>query len=106
MSFIHYVTHTKMEQAKEWLDQSPQSVEQVAEQLGYENKSYFTKLFKLHTGTTPGEFRGRKATGPHRHQAQGGTTHAEHQTDSYRTVRCHACPRIREPLTARSCCRA
>ncbi|MEK4008019.1 response regulator transcription factor [Paenibacillus sp. FSL H3-0333] len=62
MSFIHYVTHTKMEQAKEWLDQSPQSVEQVAEQLGYENKSYFTKLFKLHTGTTPGEFRGEEGS--------------------------------------------
>lgn len=106
MSFIHYVTHTKMEQAKEWLDQSPRSVEQVAEQLGYENKSYFTKLFKLHTGTTPGEFRGRTATGPHRHQAQGGTTHAKHHTDSYGTVRRHACPCIQEPLTARCRCRA
>ncbi|AIQ40598.1 helix-turn-helix domain-containing protein [Paenibacillus sp. FSL R7-0297] len=62
MSFIHYVTHTKMEHAKELLDQSPQSVEQVAEQLGYENKSYFTKLFKLHTGLTPGEFRGEEGT--------------------------------------------
>lgn len=62
MSFIHYVTHIKMEQAKEWLDQSPQSVEQVAERLGYENKSYFTKLFKLHTGATPGEFRGEEGS--------------------------------------------
>ncbi len=58
MSFIHYVTHTKMEHAKELLDQSTKSVEYVAEQLGYENKSYFTKLFKIHTGSTPGEFRG------------------------------------------------
>lgn len=62
MSFIHYVTHIKMEQAKEWLDQSPQSVEQIAERLGYENKSYFTKLFKLHTGATPGEFRGEEGS--------------------------------------------
>lgn len=69
MSFIHYVTHTKMEQAKEMLDQSSLSVEQVAEQLGYENKSYFTKLFKLHTGTTPGEFRGEEGLRPGQTQA-------------------------------------
>jgi two-component system response regulator YesN len=32
--------------------------------LGYENKSYFTKLFKIHTGTTPGEFRGEGTGAP------------------------------------------
>jgi two-component system response regulator YesN len=73
MSFIHYVTFTKMEHAKELLDQSPQSVEQVAEQLGYENKSYFTKLFKLHTGFTPGEFRGEE--GSRSGQPQGTGRH-------------------------------
>ncbi|GBF71837.1 DNA-binding response regulator [Paenibacillus sp. 598K] len=57
MSFIHYVTLVKMERAKEMLSQSSDSVERVSEQLGYENKSYFAKVFKMHTGKAPGEYR-------------------------------------------------
>ncbi|WP_020616429.1 helix-turn-helix domain-containing protein [Paenibacillus daejeonensis] len=57
MSFVHYVTLIKMERAKEMLNESADSVERVSEQLGYENKSYFAKVFKMHTGKAPGEYR-------------------------------------------------
>ncbi|WP_420871916.1 helix-turn-helix domain-containing protein [Cohnella rhizosphaerae] len=57
-NFIQYVTNAKMERAKELLARSNISVEEVAARLGYENKSYFAKLFKKHIGGTPGEYRG------------------------------------------------
>nr|WP_281503842.1 AraC family transcriptional regulator [Arenibacter sp. F26102] len=30
---------------------------QIAEKVGLENPSYFTRIFKNHTGKTPGSFR-------------------------------------------------
>jgi len=43
-----------MEQAKEWLDGGNRTVEDTAYSLGYDNKSYFVKLFKQHYGVSPG----------------------------------------------------
>ncbi|MCU6794976.1 response regulator [Paenibacillus sp. WQ 127069] len=45
-SFIGYVTRMKMEKAKEWLETTNKTVEEISVQLGYENKSYFNKCFK------------------------------------------------------------
>ncbi|WP_158602265.1 helix-turn-helix domain-containing protein [Cohnella endophytica] len=55
-NFIEYVTRLKMEKAKELLGESGHTVEKIALQLGYDNKSYFVKLFKQHYGTAPGRF--------------------------------------------------
>ncbi|XEC96217.1 helix-turn-helix domain-containing protein [Paenibacillus tarimensis] len=60
-TFIEYVTRTKMERAKELLDQTSLAVSKICEQLGYDNQSYFIKTFKSHTGVTPLDYRGRKA---------------------------------------------
>ena len=49
-NFIEYVTRMKMEKAKELLEITDKSVEQISDMLGYENKNYFGKLFKAHTG--------------------------------------------------------
>ncbi|MFC0215397.1 helix-turn-helix domain-containing protein [Paenibacillus chartarius] len=57
-SFIEYVTRMKMERAKELLDQTGHSVGRICEELGYDNQSYFIKIFKAHTGVTPAEYRG------------------------------------------------
>jgi two-component system response regulator YesN len=57
-TFIEYVTKTKMERAKELLDQTDYPVNKICELVGYENQSYFIKTFKTYSGTTPVEYRG------------------------------------------------
>ncbi|WP_274653335.1 response regulator transcription factor [Paenibacillus humicola] len=52
-SFIGYVTRVKMEKAKEWLESSDLTVEEIAYRLGYDNKSYFNKCFKTVFGVSP-----------------------------------------------------
>jgi two-component system response regulator YesN len=56
-TFIEYVTRMKMEQAIKWLNGSNNSVEEISERLGFENKSYFLKVFKNFTGKTFNEYR-------------------------------------------------
>jgi two-component system response regulator YesN len=64
-NFIEYVTRLKMEKAKELLEITDKSVEQISDMLGYENKNYFGKLFKAHTGFVPNAYRGQtKANQP------------------------------------------
>jgi len=55
-NFIEYVTRMKMEKAKELLNDSDNTVEVIAQLLGYDNKSYFVKLFKQHYGVSPSRF--------------------------------------------------
>lgn len=57
-SFIEYVTRMKMERAKELLDRTGHPVGKICELLGYDNQSYFIKIFKSHTGVTPADYRG------------------------------------------------
>ncbi|MEX1028509.1 MAG: AraC family transcriptional regulator [Paenibacillaceae bacterium] len=59
-TFIEYMTRIKMEHAQEALEQSDKTIDQIAESLGYDNTSYFIKLFKLNSGYSPKEFRHRK----------------------------------------------
>ncbi|MEI7025996.1 response regulator transcription factor [Paenibacillus sp. y28] len=58
-TFIEYVTRTKIERAKELLDQTSHSVGKIGEMLGYDNQSYFIKTFKTQIGLTPIEYRGK-----------------------------------------------
>lgn len=58
-NFVEYVTRMKMEKAKELLEITDKTVEQIADMLGYENKNYFGKLFKAHTGIVPNAYRGQ-----------------------------------------------
>ncbi|KRE32630.1 response regulator transcription factor [Paenibacillus sp. Soil522] len=57
-TFIEYVTCKKIERAKELLDQTNHSVNEICEMLGYDNQSYFIKTFKTQVGATPTEYRG------------------------------------------------
>ena len=56
-TFVEYVTKTKMNRAKELLDETYDPVGRICEKLGYDNQSYFIKLFKNYTGVTPVEYR-------------------------------------------------
>lgn len=44
-------------ESKRMLTFTEKSISEIAQDLGYLNFSYFTKLFKKHTGTTPSAFR-------------------------------------------------
>lgn len=55
-NFIEYVNRVKLQKAKEMLQHSNKTVEEISDLLGYSNKSYFIKLFKRDVGTTPREY--------------------------------------------------
>lgn len=44
-------------ESKRWLLATSAQVKQIADQLGYEDVSYFIRFFKKHTGYTPDAFR-------------------------------------------------
>jgi two-component system response regulator YesN len=55
-NFIEYVNMVKLQKAKQLLQQSNKTVEDISDYLGYANKSYFIKLFKREIGMTPSEY--------------------------------------------------
>ncbi|UQZ73788.1 DNA-binding response regulator [Niallia circulans] len=59
-TFVEYVTRMKINRAKELLEQTDESVGKICERLGYDNQSYFIKLFKTYAGITPMEYRSGK----------------------------------------------
>lgn len=52
-----YITKMRIERAKELLSRTNQSVITVANAIGFNNVTYFNKIFKEITGITPTEFR-------------------------------------------------
>ena len=57
ITFIEYVTALKMDRAKELLDQTVYPLGEICERLGYDNHSYFIKIFKSYVGNTPNGYR-------------------------------------------------
>lgn len=57
MNFVDYYTSVKIGKAKEILTYLSCSIKETAKKVGYEDYSYFCKLFKKHTGFTPLEYR-------------------------------------------------
>jgi AraC family transcriptional regulator len=47
----------RIERAKALLTTTPASVTQVAHLVGFSNVGHFRRLFRLHTGLTPGDLR-------------------------------------------------
>jgi two-component system response regulator YesN len=54
-----YLTKTRLEKAKELLKDPLQKLNHIGQSVGYPDPSYFTRLFKKHTGLTPTEYRER-----------------------------------------------
>ncbi|MDX1769279.1 helix-turn-helix domain-containing protein [Arenibacter troitsensis] len=52
-----YIQSKRIERAQLLLLSTNNSLKQIAEKVGLENLSYFNRIFKSHTGTTPGIFR-------------------------------------------------
>ncbi|NOU93931.1 AraC family transcriptional regulator [Paenibacillus sp. LMG 31456] len=58
LTFIEYVIQTKMNKAKELLDTTDKTVEEISYLLGYDNKRYFIQLFKNEMGVPPMAYSG------------------------------------------------
>lgn len=57
VNFIDYVNQMKIEEAKKLIDHTNESMEQIAEKLGFESKGYFNKVFKKYYGASPSEYK-------------------------------------------------
>ena len=60
MSFVEYVSKLRIDEAMKMLEADPEvSIKAVAEQLGFSDQFYFSKVFRAHTGVSPSEFRSK-----------------------------------------------
>jgi transcriptional regulator GlxA family with amidase domain len=57
LSPLEYVHALRLEEAKQILETEELSVEAVAEQVGYEDTSFFGRLFRRKVGLTPAQYR-------------------------------------------------
>ena len=57
MTLIDYVQNLRIEEAKRLLESGPVSVEEISAAVGYEDASFFRRLFKRRTGMAPGQYR-------------------------------------------------
>jgi AraC-like DNA-binding protein len=60
MTPYQYYIHIKIHKAESLLEQDDTSVKEVAYRLGFEDQSYFSRLFKKIMGVSPREFRKNK----------------------------------------------
>lgn len=52
-SFSNYISKLKIKWAKELLEQSDKSINEISEELGFNDSGYFIKIFKKYEGVTP-----------------------------------------------------
>jgi len=56
---IEYIQKLRIEEAKQMLEATPDAIDSIAQQTGYEDSTSFRRLFKRMTGVTPGRYRQR-----------------------------------------------
>lgn len=56
MKYTDYVTSLRMEYAKKLMAEQKLSVADISEAIGYSSVSYFIRIFKENTGTTPAKY--------------------------------------------------
>lgn len=64
MGFSAYRLGVKIQKAKEMLERTGYSIEQISDGLAYQNLESFIRIFKQYTGVTPTEYRAKKKTHP------------------------------------------
>ncbi|WP_175638569.1 helix-turn-helix domain-containing protein [Metabacillus schmidteae] len=62
MTFNEYVRHVRIEKAKEYLLHTTKTIAWIAENTGYTDDKYFSRIFRKATGVLPSEYR-RQALG-------------------------------------------
>lgn len=56
-NLIFYITEKRMEKAKEYICGSDMSLTEIAYMAGYDDYTYFSRVFKKNTGVSPREYR-------------------------------------------------
>ena len=56
-TLVKYITDIKMQKAKQLLEEGNLKIVQIGRACGYENQSYFNRLFKNYYGVTPKQYR-------------------------------------------------
>lgn len=59
MKPIDYVHAVRLEEAKQMLETSRLAIEAIAEEIGYQDASFFSRLFRRKMGLTPAQYRRR-----------------------------------------------
>lgn len=57
INFLNYIVQQKIEKAKKMLVEENMKVYEVSERLGYNDTTYFSKIFKRNVGVTPQEYK-------------------------------------------------
>ena len=57
MSFSDYCIQIRIRKAKDYLLNTGYSIQQIADDVGYNDEKYFSRLFKKITGISPTEYR-------------------------------------------------
>ena len=55
--FVKYLTHVRMEHARELLQQTNLSISEICVRVGYNDIKHFTQTFKKETNLNPGQYR-------------------------------------------------
>jgi transcriptional regulator GlxA family with amidase domain len=56
---LAYVHRLRIDTARHYLENAQRSVQEICQQIGYEDVAFFRQLFRRHTGTSPREYRAR-----------------------------------------------
>jgi transcriptional regulator GlxA family with amidase domain len=59
LSPLEYVHTLRLEEAKHMLETGALSIEAIANEVGYEDAGFFSRLFRRHVGLTPAQYRKR-----------------------------------------------
>ncbi|RME70599.1 MAG: helix-turn-helix domain-containing protein [Verrucomicrobia bacterium] len=60
-SFTELLTRMRVDRARSLLTRTHDSLADIAQQCGFSDQSYFTRVFRKHTGKTPGSYRSELA---------------------------------------------
>jgi two-component system response regulator YesN len=56
-TYTDYLRDIRLERAKHYLTSTTKTIQWIAEQVGYNDEKYFSRLFREHVGMLPSEFR-------------------------------------------------
>ncbi|NQX63654.1 response regulator [Paenibacillus qinlingensis] len=59
-NYTDYIRYIRMERAKEYLKNTTKTIQWIAEQVGYNDEKYFSRLFRDQVGVLPSDYRQKK----------------------------------------------
>ncbi|BBH23526.1 hypothetical protein Back11_48710 [Paenibacillus baekrokdamisoli] len=62
MKFVEYVSNIRMEKSEQLLLETDETIQDIGRSVGYDQSLTFIRVFKKHTGETPGQYRKNNRT--------------------------------------------